>query len=120
MRSEPNHIPTSTYRLQLNSSFTFGQAAELADYLDELGIGDCYVAPFLMAKPGSTHGYDVTNHTRLNPELGNAEDFSAFTERLRQRGMGLIADVVPNHMCIEDPSNGWWWDVLENGPAFSF
>jgi (1->4)-alpha-D-glucan 1-alpha-D-glucosylmutase len=94
--------------------------AELADYLNELGISDCYVSPFLMAKPGSVHGYDVTNHGRLNPEIGSREDFSRLSERLRQLGMGMIADVVPNHMCIEHPSNGWWWDVLENGPSSPF
>ena len=120
MRSDPSHIPTSTYRLQLNRDFTFSQAAELADYLNKLGIGDCYVSPFLMAKPGSFHGYDVTNHSKLNPEVGSRDDFSRLSERLRQLGMGMIADVVPNHMCIEHPSNAWWWDVLENGPSSPF
>jgi (1->4)-alpha-D-glucan 1-alpha-D-glucosylmutase len=120
VRSDPSHIPVSTYRLQLSGDFTFSQAAELADYLHELGIGDCYVSPFLTAKPGSVHGYDVTNHGTLNPEIGSREDFNRFSERLKQLGMGMIADVVPNHMCIEHPSNGWWWDVLENGPSSPF
>ena len=75
MRIDPSHIPVSTYRLQLSRDFTFSQAANLADYLNSLGITDCYVSPFLTAKPGSVHGYDVTNHGTLNPEIGSREDF---------------------------------------------
>jgi (1->4)-alpha-D-glucan 1-alpha-D-glucosylmutase len=73
-----------------------------------------------MARPGSTHGYDVTDHSTLNPEIGSDEDFRAFAQRIQDRGMGLIADVIPNHMCISDPSNRWWWEVLENGPYSLF
>jgi (1->4)-alpha-D-glucan 1-alpha-D-glucosylmutase len=87
------------------------------DYLQDLGISDCYTSPFLMARPGSMHGYDVTDPTRLNPEIGDEADFHDFASQLKQRGMGLIADVVPNHMCVTHPSNTWWWDVLENGPG---
>ena len=114
---EPQYVPCSTYRLQLNRLLTFRQAASLLDYLQDLGISDCYTSPFLMARTGSMHGYDVTDPTRLNPEIGDEQDFREFTEELRQREMGLIADVVPNHMCVTDPSNTWWWDVLENGPS---
>ena len=73
-----------------------------------------------MAHPGSMHGYDVTDHTRFNPEIGSEEEFTAFAERLKQHTMGLVVDVVPNHMCITHPSNLWWWDVIENGPSSDY
>jgi (1->4)-alpha-D-glucan 1-alpha-D-glucosylmutase len=117
---EPASVPCATYRLQLNLAFTFRQAASLVDYLNDLGITDCYTSPFLMAHPGSTHGYDVTDHTRFNPEIGSEEEFTTFAERLKRLSMGLVVDVVPNHMCITHPSNLWWWDVLENGPSSDF
>jgi (1->4)-alpha-D-glucan 1-alpha-D-glucosylmutase len=117
---EPGYVPCSTYRLQLNQRFTFSQAAAVVAYLHELGITDCYTSPFLMAHPGSMHGYDVTDHTRFNPEIGSQEQFTEFAEHLKQRGMGLVVDVVPNHMCITHPSNLWWWDVLENGPSSDY
>jgi len=104
----------------MSRSFTFRDAAKVVDYLDALGITDCYASPFLMARPGSLHGYDVTDHSKFNPEIGSEEDFREFAQRIRGHGMGLIADVVPNHMCISDPSNKWWWDVLENGPYSLF
>ncbi len=109
--------PVSTYRLQFNRFFTFSQAAALLDYLEKLGIGDCYASPLLRARPGSLHGYDVTDHSMLNPELGGEDDFRTFARDLRRRGMGVLLDIVPNHMCVADPSNAWWWDVLENGPS---
>jgi len=114
------YVPSSTYRLQLNLAFTFRQAASVVEYLHDLGITDCYTSPFLMAHPGSTHGYDVTDHTRFNPEIGSEEEFIAFAERLKRCAMGLVVDVVPNHMCITHPSNLWWWDVLENGPSSDY
>ncbi len=117
---EPAYVPCSTYRLQLNLGFTFVQAAAVVAYLHDLGITDCYTSPFLMAHPGSMHGYDVTDHTRFNPEIGSEEQFTEFAERLKERGMGLVVDVVPNHMCITHPSNLWWWDVLENGPSSDY
>jgi len=120
LEDDPAHLPSSTYRLQLNRSFTFAQASELVDYLGALGIGDCYLSPFLMAAPGSVHGYDVTDPTRINPEIGTPEDLRKLSERLKQHRMGAIADVVPNHMCIDHPANEWWWDVLENGPSSQF
>jgi (1->4)-alpha-D-glucan 1-alpha-D-glucosylmutase len=115
-RLAPAHIPTSTYRVQLNREFTFEQATELVDYLNDIGISDLYASPFLMARPGSMHGYDITSHARLNPEIGTREEFNRLSDALRQHNMGLIADVVPNHMCIDHGSNTWWCDVLENGP----
>jgi (1->4)-alpha-D-glucan 1-alpha-D-glucosylmutase len=114
------YTPSATYRLQFNSSFTFEHATGLVEYLDELGISDIYASPFLMARPGSVHGYDVTNHAKFNPEIGDEESFVGLAQALEQRRMGLIADVVPNHMCISHSSNGWWWDVLENGPSSPF
>ena len=115
--TQPVYTPSATYRLQLNKSFTFEQATQLVDYLNDLGITDIYSSPFLMARPGSTHGYDVTDHSRFNPEIGDEASFLRLSEALRSRNMGIIADVVPNHMCITHPSNVWWWDVLENGPS---
>ena len=114
------YTPSATYRLQFNKSFTFEDARGLVEYLDELGISDIYASPFLMAKPGSVHGYDVTDHAKFNPEIGDESSFVALAEALGQRKMGVIADVVPNHMCITHSSNGWWWDVLENGPSSPF
>jgi (1->4)-alpha-D-glucan 1-alpha-D-glucosylmutase len=86
-------------------------------YLHDLGVSDCYTSPILRPRHGSTHGYDVCDHGQLNPELGGAEGFETFAAALRQRKMGLLLDVVPNHMGVGDPANGWWADVLENGPA---
>jgi (1->4)-alpha-D-glucan 1-alpha-D-glucosylmutase len=117
---EPAYVPCSTYRLQLNLRFTFAQAAGVVAYLHDLGITDCYTSPFLMAHPGSMHGYDVTDHTRFNPEIGSEEQFTVFAQRLKDVGMGLVVDIVPNHMCITHPSNLWWWDVLENGPSSDY
>jgi (1->4)-alpha-D-glucan 1-alpha-D-glucosylmutase len=114
------YTPSATYRLQFNASFTFEQATGLVEYLDELGISDIYAAPFLMARPGSVHGYDVTDHAKFNPEIGDEASFVRLAQALEQRRMGLIADVVPNHMCISHSSNVWWWDVLENGPSSPF
>src|SRR5260370_5456155 len=110
-------IPVSTYRIQFNRGFTFEQATPLIDYLYELGITDCYASPLALARPGSAHGYDVTNHGVLNPEIGSEERLFDFSRQLPSRGMGLILDTVPNHMCIAHPSNQWWWDILENGPS---
>jgi (1->4)-alpha-D-glucan 1-alpha-D-glucosylmutase len=110
-------IPSATYRLQFNRQFNFMKAMGLVDYLSELGISDCYASPLLVARPGSQHGYDVTDHSLLNPELGTVEEFIELAGRLRERGMGLIMDVVPNHMCVACGSNHWWNDVLENGPS---
>ena len=116
----PARIPAATYRLQFNHAFTFADAAGIVDYLDALGVSDCYASPFLQARAGSMHGYDVTDPTRLNPEVGSPAEFVDFAGRLRARGMGLVVDVVPNHMCIADPANRWWQDVLENGPGSPF
>ncbi|MGH7915092.1 MAG: malto-oligosyltrehalose synthase [Candidatus Binataceae bacterium] len=111
------HIPSATYRLQLNSEFTLGDATGIVEYLYRLGISDCYTSPLTQARPGSRHCYDVTDHGRLNPEIGGVDGFREFARRVQRYGMGIIVDIVPNHMCIADPANQWWSDVLENGPS---
>jgi (1->4)-alpha-D-glucan 1-alpha-D-glucosylmutase len=108
--------PLTTYRLQLNAAFPFAAARALAGYLDELGVTDCYTSPILRATPGSTHGYDITDHGQVNPELGGEKELDALAAALRERGLGLLLDIVPNHMGIGE-TNAWWMDVLENGPA---
>jgi (1->4)-alpha-D-glucan 1-alpha-D-glucosylmutase len=113
-------FPGATYRLQFNRRFTFRDARTIVPYLHELGITDCYSSPYLKAKPGSLHGYDVSDHGALNPEIGLPEDFDAWIAALREKGMGQILDVVPNHMGIADNANAWWNDVLENGPSSPF
>lgn len=110
-------VPAATYRLQMGSSLTLRNVEELVPYLDALGITDAYVSPLLAARPGSPHGYDVVDPSRLNPEVGTEEDLARLAGELAARGMGLLLDVVPNHMCIASPLNRWWWDVLENGPS---
>src|SRR5205809_5261264 len=107
-------IPVATYRLQFNAGFTFAQARDIAGYLSDLGISDCYASSYLKAVPGSLHGYDVADPTRLNPEIGSEEDYSQWTAALAARGMGHLLDLVPNHMGIAQSANPWWMDVLEN------
>lgn len=111
------HIPVATYRLQLNRNFTFNQATEIVPYLSDIGISHCYISPCLKARPGSMHGYDIVDHNSFNPEIGTAEDFDRFVSALHERGMGLILDIVPNHMGVMGSDNAWWLDVLENGEA---
>jgi (1->4)-alpha-D-glucan 1-alpha-D-glucosylmutase len=110
-------IPVSTYRIQLNRTCTFRDVAKLVPYLHDLGITDLYCSPYFTAVPGSMHGYDVVDPTTLNPEIGTEEDYRAMVDELHQRGMGQLLDVVPNHMGITLQLNGWWQDVLENGPS---
>ncbi len=119
-KTKPVHIPSATYRLQINHLFPFEKARDIVAYLNELGFSDVYASPFLMARPGSLHGYDVTDNSRFNPEIGDKESFLELASELQRHGMGLLVDVVPNHMCITHPSNAWWWDVLENGPSSPF
>jgi (1->4)-alpha-D-glucan 1-alpha-D-glucosylmutase len=111
------YIPLSTYRLQFNRSFTFRDAEEILPYLAELGITDIYASPYLKARPGSPHGYDIVNPLELNPEVGSIESFERMTAELARLGMGQILDIVPNHMGIASPENEWWMDVLEGGPG---
>ena len=109
-------IPSSTYRLQLNSHFTFQDAVKVTAYLKALGISHVYCSPYLQAAPGSMHGYDVVDHQKVNDELGGEEGRREFSRRLEEMGMGQVLDIVPNHMAI-GPENRYWWDVLENGPS---
>jgi len=110
-------IPSSTYRLQLGPDLTFADARALVPYLSALGAGACYLSPVLGARPGSDHGYDVVDHTRVNEELGGREAFEALAREVRTAGLGVIVDVVPNHMAVDPVSNPRWRDVLENGPS---
>jgi (1->4)-alpha-D-glucan 1-alpha-D-glucosylmutase len=110
-------IPVSTYRIQFNRTCTFRDVASLIPYLHDLGITDLYSSPYFTAVPGSMHGYDIVDPTTLNPEVGTEEDYRAMVDALHQRGMGQLLDVVPNHMGITQQLNGWWQDVLENGPS---
>ena len=109
-------VPVATYRLQFNDAFRFSDAKALVPYLQRLGASDLYASPLFATVSGSTHGYDVTDPLGMNPRLGTEREFEALTEALRDREMGLLLDIVPNHMAAS-PENGWWADVLENGPG---
>src|SRR5690242_16296660 len=110
-------VPVSTYRLQMRGdAFTFADALGLLDYLDELGVSHLYLSPILTAAHGSTHGYDVTDPTTVSAALGGPDGFAALSAAARERGLGVIVDIVPNHVGVEDPrANPWWWDVLTHG-----
>jgi (1->4)-alpha-D-glucan 1-alpha-D-glucosylmutase len=113
---ERRRVPVATYRLQMHGGFPLRAALRVTPYLERLGISHPYTSSLVMAKPGSTHGYDVTDPSRLNPEIGTDDEFNAWIADLRQRGMGLVLDTVPNHMSVGGPNN-WVEDVLEHGPA---
>src|SRR5207247_2226382 len=112
----PPAVPIATYRLQLTPSFGFDAAAAVVPYLGALGISHLYASPFLRARAGSPHGYDVIDHNALNPELGGEEAFQRLCAALAQADVGLILDFVPNHMGVLYADNPWWLDVLEWGP----
>ena len=112
-------IPAATYRLQFHRRFRVEHATGLAPYLDALGITDLYASPIFQARRGSSHGYDVTDPTRLNVELGTEENFESLVSALKERGMGLLLDIVPNHMAAS-VENRWWTDVLERGQGSPF
>src|SRR5580700_2324102 len=112
-------VLTATYRFQFNSGFKFSDAAALVDYLADLGISDIYASPILSSRKGSKHGYDVTDLTQIDPEIGSPEDFDQLQAKLLDRGMRLILDIVPNHMAASN-ENRWWMDILENGPESGF
>jgi (1->4)-alpha-D-glucan 1-alpha-D-glucosylmutase len=107
-------LPASCYRLQLSPAFTFDDARRVAPYLRDLGVGDAYLSPIMAARPGSEHGYDVCDPSRVSPDLGGAEGLERLADELRRLDMGLLVDVVPNHMAA-DHRNPWWWDVLLRG-----
>jgi (1->4)-alpha-D-glucan 1-alpha-D-glucosylmutase len=108
-------IPRTTYRLQFDKSFRFADATALAPYLSQLGISHIYSSPYLKARPGSTHGYDIVDHNQLNPELGDDSDFCAMVAAFRENGLSQVLDIVPNHMGIGGADNPWWLDMLEWG-----
>lgn len=114
-----SHHPASTYRVQFTPEFRFEDAQRIIEYLQDLGISDLYASPVFQARLGSTHGYDVTDPSRLNEELGGPEAWAPLTEALQQAGMGLLMDIVPNHMAANS-QNVWWWSVLENGPSSEY
>lgn len=113
----PPRIPSATYRLQFNADFGFRDATLILSYLKDLGVTDIYSSPYLKARTGSSHGYDIVGHDGLNPEVGSEEEYNAFTQRMLDLGLGQILDIVPNHMCVEGGENPWWQDLLENGPS---
>jgi (1->4)-alpha-D-glucan 1-alpha-D-glucosylmutase len=113
-------VPRATYRLQFRADFTFREAQALVPYLAELGVSDCYASPLFAASPGSDHGYDVVDYSRINPVLGDEAGLAELTATLQAHGLGLLLDMVPNHMGIGDGANVWWQDVLENGPSSLF
>ena len=116
----------STYRLQLRGessgfAFTFADAEKLIDYLDELGVSHLYLSPIMTAATGSSHGYDVTDPTTVSPELGGPDGLARLSAAARERGLGLVVDIVPNHVGIDVPEqNAWWWDVLRNGRSSDY
>src|SRR3954469_7587415 len=110
-----SRIPTATYRLQLTKDFGFAEAAALVPYLKQLGISHLYASPFLAARPGSTHGYDIIDHAKLNPDLGGEAAFDVLSTALKAADIGLILDFVPNHMGVGFADNAWWLDALEWG-----
>ena len=109
-------IPRATYRVQLNGEFGFDRTAAIADYIARLGVSHLYASPYMKARPGSTHGYDIVNHNELNPEVGDQNDFSDLVEALKRNNLGQILDFVPNHMGVGGSDNEWWLNVLEWGP----
>lgn len=113
-------IPVSTYRLQFNRQFTFQQARAIVPYLHELGVTDCYASPYFQARAESLHGYDITDHNKLNAAIGSRVDYDAWIAELHAHEMGQLLDFVPNHMGVGEAANHWWMDVLENGPSSKY
>ncbi len=115
----PTRLPSATYRIQLNQNFRIADTLKILDYLHDLGISDLYLSPVLAARKGSTHGYDLIDPSRINQEIGTEEEFNTLQSELQNRGMGLLLDIVPNHMAAS-AENPWWLDVLENGSQSAF
>src|SRR5262249_14432375 len=119
LAAEHRRVPGATYRLQVHKDFNLRALVRITPYLHSLVITHAYTSSLLAAKPGSTHGYDVVDHGRLNPEIGTESELEQWLTDLRRRGMGWVLDMVPNHMSVGGP-NEWWMDVLENGPASAY
>ncbi len=115
IKEQRPRIPTCTYRLQFNRWFTFSQAREIVPYLQALGVSDVYASPYFQASPDSLHGYDITDHNKLNAAIGSRADYDSWIAQLHAHSMGQVLDFVPNHVGIADSRNEWWMDVLENG-----
>ncbi len=114
-------VPTSTYRLQITADFDLFEAARRLSYLHDLGVDWVYLSPLLAAEPGSTHGYDVVDPSAVDASRGGAEGLAALSAEARRLGMGVLVDIVPNHVGVATPpENAWWWDVLENGPDSAY
>jgi len=120
LNTQQPRIPTCTYRLQFNRWFTFSRARQIVPYLHGLGVSDVYASPYFQASPESLHGYDITDHNKLNPAVGSRADYDAWIAELHAHAMGQILDFVPNHVGIADSRNRWWMDVLENGPSSKY
>lgn len=114
---ETARVPQATYRIQFHAGMRFEQATAIVPYLHRLGISHLYASPYLRARAGSTHGYDIIDHNALNPEVGDDADFDRLCRSLRRHGMHQMLDIVPNHMGVLETDNAWWLDVLENGQA---
>ncbi len=121
-RPTPQGAPTATYRIQVRPGFGFAQVAEQAAYLSALGVSHVYLAPILQAAPGSSHGYDVVDHTRINEELGGRDGFESMAATLHEAGLGIVLDIVPNHIALPTPEtlSTPWWSVLREGPASAY
>jgi (1->4)-alpha-D-glucan 1-alpha-D-glucosylmutase len=119
---ESRRLPTATYRLQLCEEFGFAEAAAVVPYLARLGVSHVYCSPILQAAPGSAHGYDVVDHSRLSADLGGEAAWDGLVAACRAEGLGLLVDVVPNHMAIPTPErlNAALWDVLAHGPGSAY
>jgi (1->4)-alpha-D-glucan 1-alpha-D-glucosylmutase len=119
-KAAPGVVPIATYRLQFHKEFRFQDAIKLVPYLASLGISHVYASPFLKARPGSTHGYDVIDHGEVNPEIGTEAELNELIRKLKAHGMGMVLDLVPNHMGVLHTDNAWWLDVLEKGKASAY
>ncbi len=109
-------VPSATYRLQVHAGFRLEDAAEVADYLAGLGVTHAYSSPLLRSAKGSNHGYDTVDHAHIDEARGGRPGFDRFVAALHERGLGLVLDLVPNHMGVDDPAAApWWWDVLQHG-----
>ncbi len=115
MNRAPDPTPTATYRIQLGEVMRLEDVRELVRYLGALGIGAVYLSPIFRACAASTHGYDTVDHRQIDPRFGGERELASLADELREHGLGLVLDVVPNHMGIDDEHNAWWRDVLENG-----
>src|SRR6516225_7467285 len=112
-------VPEATYRLQFHSGFRFADATALVDYFSKLGITDIYASPIVTSRKGSKHGYDVTDPTQIDPDIGSVQDFERLQNELLAHGMHLILDIVPNHMAASS-ENRWWMEVRKKGTKSLF